>query len=73
MFFKRKKLREDENNNLYWQLEVQKRKLDNQKELLKHSVDPSEDVLYRTKVTESIYSFLLREARISHRKKNGLS
>ncbi|MFC0470348.1 YaaL family protein [Halalkalibacter kiskunsagensis] len=63
LFGKKQKLRKIENARLFQHLEEQKRKLDSEKQLIERSIDPSEEVLYRIKVTEVIYSFLLREAR----------
>lgn len=74
MFFKNKnKIRDREYNHLLFHLEELKSKLDNQKQLIERSLDPSDDVLFRAKITESLYSLLLREARVGLEKKNGLS
>ncbi|MDT8862962.1 YaaL family protein [Alkalihalobacillus sp. MEB130] len=72
MFRRKQKLRKLENALLLTILEDQKMKLDSEKQLIKRSIDPSEDVQNRTKVTESIYSFLLREARERQINKNEL-
>ncbi|MCT8136345.1 YaaL family protein [Anaerobacillus sp. CMMVII] len=65
MLFKKKgKLRKAENKRLIEQIEIQKHLLMNQKELVGRSVDPSEDVLLKLKVTEAKYLFMLKEARV---------
>ncbi|GAE37258.1 YaaL family protein [Halalkalibacter akibai] len=63
LFRKKHKIRYAENLRLFEQLEKQKSQVDSEKQLIKRSIDPSDDVLNRAKVTEAIYSFLLREAR----------
>ncbi|WP_332699146.1 YaaL family protein [Halalkalibacter lacteus] len=63
LFGKKQKLRKMENARLFQHLEEQKQKLDSGKQLIERSIDPSEEVIYHMKVTEVIYSFLLREAR----------
>jgi hypothetical protein len=63
LFWKKQKLRKMENARLFEHLEEQKEKLDSEKQLIERSIDPSEEVLCRLRVTEMIYSFLLREAR----------
>ncbi|MEN0641601.1 YaaL family protein [Alkalicoccobacillus gibsonii] len=73
MFFRKKgKLRMEENERLLNHIEVTKERYDNQRQLLEHSVDPSEDVIARMKLTEAKYSFLLREARIRHARRDKL-
>ncbi|TWI52858.1 YaaL family protein [Halalkalibacter nanhaiisediminis] len=72
LFRKRQKLRKLENSQLLMQIEGHKHRLDSQKNLIAHSVDPSDDVLQRTNITEALYSFLLREARQRKATKNEL-
>ncbi|MCL7749886.1 MULTISPECIES: YaaL family protein [Halalkalibacter] len=72
MFRKKQKLRKQENAQLFKHLEEQKEKLDSEKQLIQRSIDPSDDVLNRAKVTEAVYSFLLREARKRQVSKNEL-
>lgn len=72
LFRKRQKLRKFENSRLFIQIEEHKRRLDSQKQLIGRSVDPSDEVLQRKKITESLYSFLLREARQRRASKNEL-
>ncbi|MCM2676478.1 YaaL family protein [Shouchella plakortidis] len=73
MFFRKKgKLRMEENERLLNHIEVTKERYDNQRQLIEHSVDPSEDVISRMKLTEAKYSFLIREARIRRARKNSL-
>lgn len=64
MLFKKKgKIRKVEDERLVSHIEILKATLINQTELVQKSVDPSEDVLYKLKLTESKYLFLLKEAR----------
>ncbi|WP_235820580.1 YaaL family protein [Halalkalibacter krulwichiae] len=63
LFRKKHKLRKSENLRLFEQVEKHKIQIDSEKQLINRSIDPSDDVLIRAKVTEAIYSFLLREAR----------
>ncbi|MCK0473938.1 YaaL family protein [Halalkalibacter sp. APA_J-10(15)] len=71
MFFKRKgKIREQQHRLLLSQLEMLKGKLDEQKQLINRSIDPSDEVLNRAKITEGLYSLLLREARANHASKS---
>ncbi|WP_237563788.1 YaaL family protein [Halalkalibacter okhensis] len=72
MFRKKQKLRKQENAHLFKYLEGQKEKLDSEKQLIQRSIDPSDDVLNRAKVSEAVYSFLLREARNQKVSKNEL-
>jgi hypothetical protein len=72
LFRKKKKLRQSENLRLFEQLEMHKAQVDSEKQLIKRSIDPSDDVLNRAKVTEAIYSFLLREARERQARKDKL-
>jgi hypothetical protein len=65
MLFKKKgKIRKAENDRLVQEIELQKRLLINQKELVEKSVDPSEAVILKLKVTEAKYLFMLKEARV---------
>ncbi|NEU32677.1 YaaL family protein [bacterium LRH843] len=68
----RKKLRKLEQIRLLSLTEKQKYRLDNQKKLITQSVDPSDYVFQQMKITESIYLFLLREARNRKVNKNEL-
>lgn len=71
MFLKKKgKIREQQHRLLLNQLEKLKAKVDEQKQLIDRSIDPSEEVMNRAKITEALYSLLLREARASHARKN---
>ena len=72
LFRKKNKLRELENTRLFEQLEAHKVQVDSEKILIERSIDPSDDVLNRAKITEAIYSFLLREARERKASKNKL-
>lgn len=72
LFRKKKKLRKSENVRLFDQIEIHKLQIDSEKNLIKRSIDPSDDVLNRAKITEAIYSFLLREAREQQASKNKL-
>lgn len=68
-FRKKGVLRKEEEATLYEMLERQKESIDYQKKLLAHSVDPSEELLNQLKRAEALYSLLLREARVRHRRK----
>lgn len=68
-FKKKVMLRKEEDERLYVQLESIKEMLDYKRNLLAHSVDPSEDVLAEVKRAEVLYSLLLREARVRHERK----
>ncbi|MFC0560278.1 YaaL family protein [Halalkalibacter alkalisediminis] len=72
LFRKKSKLRKLENIRLFEQLESHKVQVDSEKNLIERSIDPSDDVLNRAKITEAIYSFLLREARERQASKNKL-
>ena len=60
LFRKKGKIRKMENIRLIEQIEYQKYLLGNQKELVEKSVEPSEDVLLKLKLTEAKYLFLLK-------------
>ncbi|RXJ01133.1 DUF2508 family protein [Anaerobacillus alkaliphilus] len=65
MLFKKKgRIRKEENRRLVEEIEHQKYQLMTQRELVEKSVEPSEEVLLKLKVTEAKYLFLLKEARI---------
>lgn len=65
MLFKKKgKIREDEDRRLVRHIEALKETLTNQSQLIKSSVDPSEEFILRLKITEAKYFFLLKEARM---------
>lgn len=68
MFRKRRALRTYENSRLIEQTEIQKERLDRQSQLIARSIEPSDDVLLQRKITESLYSFLIREAKHQHNK-----
>ncbi|MCM3763212.1 YaaL family protein [Alkalihalobacillus oceani] len=71
MFFsKKQRLRAQEDERLIQLIEDHKHSLDSQQQLIRRSVEPSEDVLQRKKITDSLYSFLLREARARHATKD---
>ncbi|MGX2957733.1 YaaL family protein [Peribacillus sp. JNUCC 23] len=64
MFFRRKgKLRNENNQKLVQQLEEIKRSWLNQKSLLEKSLDPSEDTIIQTKISEIKYFYLFKEAK----------
>ncbi len=64
MLFKKKgKIRKVEDERLVAYIESLKLVLMNQKELVQKSVDPSEEVMFKLKLTEAKYLFLLKEAR----------
>lgn len=64
MLFKKKgKIRKLENERLVTQIESLKSKWVSQNELVRKSVDPSEEVMLNVKLTEAKYLFLLKEAR----------
>lgn len=71
MFLKKKgKIREGQHLLLLNQLEMLKKKVDEQKQIIDRSIDPSEEVLNRAKITEALYSLLLREARANNVKRS---
>lgn len=72
MFRRKRLLRLGESNRLISQTEKQKALLDTQRELIARSIEPSEDVRHQQKITEAIYSFLIREAKHQHINKNEL-
>ncbi|WP_227940117.1 YaaL family protein [Alkalihalobacillus deserti] len=72
LFRKKSKLRKSENIRLIEQLEQHKQQVDSEKVLINRSIDPSDDVLNHVKITEAIYSFLLREARARQASKDEL-
>jgi hypothetical protein len=73
MLFRRKgKLREKENEWLLEYIELMKQRYNNQKQIIQHSVEPSDEVVFRAKLTESLYTFLLREARVRKTTRNRL-
>lgn len=64
MLFKKKgKIRKLENERLVSHIEILKRKWMDQSDLVRKSVDPSEEVMLNVKLTEAKYLFLLKEAR----------
>ncbi|MBM7694788.1 hypothetical protein JOC77_004265 [Peribacillus deserti] len=64
MFFRRKGwLRKEYDQRLIDQLEELKRSWLNQKALLEKSVDPSHDIVCRTKIAEAKYFYLFKEAK----------
>lgn len=64
MLFKRKgKIREKENEKLLQAIEEVKGQLVKLQTMVEKSVDPSPYVIYEMQLTESMYMFLLREAR----------
>lgn len=68
MLFKRKgRIRKTEDERLVYHLEELKGIFMNRSELVSKSVDPSEDVLYKLRLDEAKYLFLLKEARIRNR------
>ncbi|KMJ55505.1 YaaL family protein [Alkalihalophilus lindianensis] len=74
MFFRKKgRLRKEENDRLLRSIESMKDRLDSEKHFVSHSVDPSDDVLAKMKASESVYTFLLREARTQKMRKNKLA
>lgn len=72
LFRKKGKLRREENERLFYIIETLKERYDLQRQLIEHSVDPSDDVILRMKLTEAKYSLLLREARIRNARMNRL-
>lgn len=65
MLFKRKgKIREIEDQRLISHIEALKDKLMIQTQLIKNSLDPSEEVIFKFKIIEAKYFFLLKEARM---------
>ncbi|WP_088106146.1 YaaL family protein [Halalkalibacter urbisdiaboli] len=73
MLFRRKGIiRKKENERLLENIEIMKQRYNNQKHVIYHSVEPSDEVVFRAKLTESLYTFLLREARVRKATKNKL-
>ncbi|WP_100374356.1 YaaL family protein [Bacillus sp. FJAT-45037] len=73
MFFRKKgRLRNEENERLLHAIETMKTRLDSERHFVAHGVDPSDDILTRIKMNDSIYSFLLREVRKQNVQKNKL-
>ncbi|TES47367.1 DUF2508 family protein [Halalkalibacterium halodurans] len=70
MFFRKKgKIRKIEDERLLAFIEKQKKQLEMQQQMVENSVDPSEEVLYRLKLTKVKYLFLLKEARVRNTSK----
>ncbi|BAB03756.1 YaaL family protein [Halalkalibacterium halodurans] len=70
MFFRKKgKIRKIEDERLLAFIEKQKKQLEMQQQMVENSVDPSEEVLYRLKLTKAKYLFLLKEARVRNTSK----
>lgn len=65
-------MRREEDRRLLVHIEHTKRRLDNQKKIIIQSIEPPEDVLNQAKMTEALYSFLIREARIRNLRANKL-
>ena len=64
MFFRRKnRLRNDHDAELMHHLESLKRNWFNQKSLLERSVDPSEEAIVSSKITEVKYFYLFKEVK----------
>ncbi|KMK74444.1 YaaL family protein [Alkalihalobacillus pseudalcaliphilus] len=72
LFRKKGKLRQGEDERLLQTIDRMKQKYDNHRHYLEHSFDPSEDAVKQMRLVESLYSFLLREARIRNVRKNRL-
>ncbi len=72
MFRKKQTLRLHEVYRLVEQTEKQKQRLNHLNELISHSIDPTDGVLQKQKITKALYSFLLREARYQKVNKNEL-
>ena len=73
MLFRRKrKLRRLENEQLLSQIDEHKRRLDSEKRLIEHSIDLSEDVLNRSKITGIYILVLIKRSRERHVDKNKL-
>ncbi|WP_059106122.1 YaaL family protein [Shouchella shacheensis] len=66
MFRKKGLLRKEEDARLVNDFNTLKAKVDSQRQLLAQSVDPSDDVIKQQKLTEALYSFLHKEARVRH-------
>lgn len=64
LFKQRGKIRKVEDQRLIEHIEELKEKLMIQTQLVKNSVDPSEEVIFKLKTTEAKYFFLLKEARM---------
>lgn len=65
MLFKKKgKIREVEDQRLVRHIEALKENLMIRTQLLKSSIDPSEEVIFKLKLIEAKYIFLLKEARM---------
>lgn len=65
MLFKKKgKIREVEDQRLVRHIEALKENLVIRTQLLKSSIDPSEEVIFKLKLIEAKYIFLLKEARM---------
>ncbi|WNF37104.1 YaaL family protein [Bacillaceae bacterium IKA-2] len=65
MLFKKKgKIRELEDQRLVSHIAMLKENLMIRTQLLKNSIDPSEEVIFKLKLTEAKYIFLLKEARV---------
>ncbi|WP_017729633.1 YaaL family protein [Halalkalibacterium ligniniphilum] len=73
LFQKKRSIRRNEDERLLAMIEEEKRLLESQQCIVSRSVDPSEEVLLRLKMTEMKYLFLLKEARIRKTTKNGRS
>ena len=64
MLFRRKGwLRNEYDEKLLIQLEVLKENWMQQKNIIERSVEPSDEVLFELKISETKYFFLLREAK----------
>ncbi|MBU9721521.1 MULTISPECIES: YaaL family protein [Bacillaceae] len=63
IFRKKKKLRNNEDNELLWHLDVMKNRVKQREELIESSFDHHVDVVYRAKLEKAKYLFLLKEAR----------
>ncbi|WP_100405906.1 YaaL family protein [Bacillus solitudinis] len=72
LFQKKGSLRIKGNEKLIEYIELLKQRYNNQKHLLYHSVEPPDEVVYKTELSESLYTFLLREARVRKAKRNKL-
>ena len=65
MFFRRKGwLRNEYDEKLLIQLEALKENWMQQKNIIERSVEPSDEVLFDLKISETKYFFLLREAKM---------
>lgn len=64
MFFKKKnRMRNSEDQKLVELMESLKEQLASFNSIVKNSVEPSSEVIYKVKVSEAKYLFLLKEAR----------